>query len=116
MNTENQGPVDCGTRSAKVIQVIETVCPRGKGTSEDPCRHVIEYWSLSGQPLAENDPFDPNDKDQHVCPMGDNAARNLAHLDDIPVAPLVGQGRKLCKKCNNMVDVAYEHLCPMDRS
>ncbi len=40
---------------AKVIQVIETVSRIGKGTEEDPCRLVTEYWSLDGELLAVND-------------------------------------------------------------
>ena len=44
-----------GTDSAKVIQVIETTALRGSGTNEDPSRIVIQYWSLEGKLLAEND-------------------------------------------------------------
>ena len=50
------GIVARGTDSAKVIQVIETVSSRGKGTEENPCRWVHQYWSLEGELLAENDP------------------------------------------------------------
>lgn len=45
-----------GTDSARVIQVIETVSVRGKGTEEDMCRPVKQYWSFDGELLAENDP------------------------------------------------------------
>ena len=41
---------------ARVIQVIETVKKRGKGTREDVVRNVVQYWSLEGELLAENDP------------------------------------------------------------
>lgn len=44
-----------GTSSAKVIQVIQTTAIRGKGSENDPCRIVIQYWSLDGKKLAEND-------------------------------------------------------------
>lgn len=50
------GIVARGTDSAKVIQVIETISTRGKGTEENPCRIVHQYWSLEGELLAENDP------------------------------------------------------------
>ena len=50
------GIVARGIDSAKVIQVIETISARGKGTEEDPCRPVHKYWSLEGELLAENDP------------------------------------------------------------
>jgi hypothetical protein len=43
---------------ARVIQVIETAEKRGKGVEGDPIRGVIQYWSLDGELLAENDPVD----------------------------------------------------------
>jgi hypothetical protein len=45
-----------GTKSAKVIPVIETVSLRGKGSDEDKCREVKQYWNFKGDLLAENDP------------------------------------------------------------
>lgn len=45
-----------GMNYSRVIQVIETVSVRGKGTEEDTCRPVKQYWSLDGELLAENDP------------------------------------------------------------
>lgn len=46
-----------GTDSAKIIVVIETITVRGSGESEnDMCRPITQYWSLSGELLAENDP------------------------------------------------------------
>lgn len=45
-----------GTDSACVIQVIETVSARGRGTEEDLCRSVIQYWDFEGNLLAEKDP------------------------------------------------------------
>lgn len=44
-----------GTKSAKVIQVIETKAKRGLGTEKDPVREVIQYWDLKGAFLAESD-------------------------------------------------------------
>lgn len=47
-----------GTDSARVIQVIQTTALRGTGVDEkDPCRRVIQYWSLDGKLLAERDDF-----------------------------------------------------------
>jgi hypothetical protein len=44
-------------RSAKVIEVIETVTLRGRGDDErDPVREVTQYWSFKGILLAEKDP------------------------------------------------------------
>lgn len=42
---------------AKVIQVIETEERRGKGVEDDPIRRVVQYWSLDGDLLAEDDPL-----------------------------------------------------------
>lgn len=44
-----------GTKSAKVIQVIETKAKRGLGTEKDPVRDVTQYWDLDGEFLAEAD-------------------------------------------------------------
>ncbi len=46
-----------GTDNAKVIQVIETCSLRGKGTDDDPCRNVKQYWDFDGKLLAESDPY-----------------------------------------------------------
>jgi len=43
------------TSSARVITVIETVSMIGSGTPEDPLRHMIRYWNLDGELLAERD-------------------------------------------------------------
>lgn len=45
-----------GTKSAKVIQVIETKSKRGLGTEEVPVREVTQYWDFDGNLLAEHDP------------------------------------------------------------
>ena len=44
-----------GTDSAKVIGVIETKSLRGKGTENDKCRTVIQYWDFEGNLLAEKE-------------------------------------------------------------
>lgn len=44
-----------GTDSAKLITVIKTESLRGHGTEKDPCRVVIQYWSIKGELLAEKD-------------------------------------------------------------
>lgn len=44
-----------GTDSAKVIQVIVTKSLKVKGTEDDPCRHIIQYWDFNGNLLAEKD-------------------------------------------------------------
>ena len=44
--------------NAKLIQVIVTDLDlRGNGTTEDPIRRVIQYWSVDGKLLAENDQY-----------------------------------------------------------
>ena len=44
-----------GTKSAKVIQVIETKSLRGMGTKKDPVREITQYWDMEGKFLAEMD-------------------------------------------------------------
>ena len=46
-----------GVDSAKVIQVIDTRSARRSGSENQPIRIVIQYWSLEGDLLAENDPI-----------------------------------------------------------
>jgi hypothetical protein len=43
------------TRSARMIEVIETISIRGDGF-DSPVREVIQYWSKEGILLAEQDP------------------------------------------------------------
>lgn len=45
-----------GTKSARVIQVIETKAKRGMGMQKDPVREITQYWDLEGNFLAEMDP------------------------------------------------------------
>lgn len=72
MNKRSQG-----MDSAKVIQVIETTTLRGTGTQEDNCRQVKQYWSLSGELLAENDPY-KNEHQKDGYPI-DDTTRGLGH-------------------------------------
>lgn len=44
-----------GCDNARVEQVIVTRALKGAGTENDPCREVIQYWSLDGKLLADND-------------------------------------------------------------
>lgn len=44
-----------GTRSARIIQVIETKSVRGLGTKKDPEREITQYWDFEGNFLAEMD-------------------------------------------------------------
>jgi hypothetical protein len=47
-----------GTDSAQLVNVIKTESLRGKGTEDDPCRTVIQYWSTEGELLAEKDTWE----------------------------------------------------------
>lgn len=47
-----------GTREAEVIKVIHTVALCGEGVEGDPIREVVQYWSLDGELLAEQDGFE----------------------------------------------------------
>ena len=42
------------TKSARVIQVIETVALAGNGTDESPLHEVHQYWSSDGKLLAKS--------------------------------------------------------------
>ena len=41
------------TKSARVIQVIETVTLAGDGTDANPVYEVHQYWTLDGKLLAK---------------------------------------------------------------
>ena len=49
------------TKSARVMQVIETVSLAGDGTDANPVYEVHQYWTLDGDLLAKNDPFSQDD-------------------------------------------------------
>lgn len=42
------------TKSARIIQVIETVSLAGDGTEAHPVYELHQYWSLDGKLLAES--------------------------------------------------------------
>lgn len=65
---------------ARAIQVIEVEMPRGRGTRNDVCRLVKQYYDFSGNLLAEKDMFE--------C---------LKHYRDVSSFVSV-QGRKLLKE------------------
>lgn len=44
-----------GCDNARVEQVIVTRALKGAGTENDPCREVIQYWTLDGKLLCEKD-------------------------------------------------------------
>ena len=56
MKNLNEGARPRGTDSARIISVIETTALRGRGTEDDKCRPVRQYWSLDGKLLGEHDP------------------------------------------------------------
>jgi len=39
----------------KIIECIESVITRGKGTEDSPARSVFQYYTLDGEFLAERD-------------------------------------------------------------
>ena len=51
--TDNIKPRGCD--NARVEQVIVTRALKGAGTEDDPCREVIQYWTLDGKLLCEKD-------------------------------------------------------------
>jgi hypothetical protein len=59
-----------GTKSARVVQVIETKSERGLGTKKDPVREVIQYWDFEGNFLAEMDT-------EHCLPVIEYEAKSI---------------------------------------
>ena len=45
-----------GTDKARVIRVIVTKSLLGRGTADDPCRLLKQYWDFNGKLLASSDP------------------------------------------------------------
>ena len=45
------------TKSARVMQVIETISLTGDGTNESPLYEMRQYWSLDGKLLAKSEPL-----------------------------------------------------------
>ncbi len=74
--------------SAKVIQVIEVVTHRGKGTHENPCRIVLQYYSFDGKFLAERDAFQelnqPRGLSASEQPASCEAVKTPTPSEDIP--------------------------------
>ena len=56
------------TKSARVIQVIETVSLAGDGTDTNPVYEVHQYWTLDGDLLAESKPPINSDDAVPACP------------------------------------------------
>lgn len=42
--------------NCKLVQVVRTEVCAGAGTEFDPCRVVVQYWSVEGELLATHDP------------------------------------------------------------
>lgn len=47
-----------GTDKARVIRVIVTESLLGRGTADDPCRILKQYWDFNGKLLASSDPVE----------------------------------------------------------
>lgn len=56
MSIENKTSIEAETtRSARIVEVIETVSIRGNG-ADKPFREVVQYWDKDGVLIAERDP------------------------------------------------------------
>ena len=51
----------------RVMQVIESDIPRGKGEPGDPVRRVIQYHTLDGELLAEYDQWAEHERQKNAC-------------------------------------------------
>lgn len=65
--TENEGDekvekkitaIPRGCDSARVEQVIVTRALKGAGTEDDPCREVIQYWTLDGELIVTRSQYE----------------------------------------------------------
>jgi hypothetical protein len=56
MNNKSKPIEPQTTKSAKVIEVIETISFRGNGV-DTVFREVVQYWSKDGELLAERDSY-----------------------------------------------------------
>lgn len=71
------------TKSARVIQVIETVSLAGDGTDESPLYEVHQYWSPDGKLLAKSG-FLETMQNLSVLSTG-QLLRELVKRDDIRI-------------------------------
>lgn len=82
------------SQSAELMEVIRVKTSVGKGTDEDPCRIISEFWSKDGHLLAVNDPRSavPGARNAHIerCDAGTGVYR--------PPACKEVFGRQLCKR------------------
>jgi hypothetical protein len=79
--------------TAKMVQLIETrLRRRGNGTSNDPVRNVVEYWSLDGEKVAEYDCHYPEPVKRLVNLEDSNSYKTRINND------LREQLRKECNK------------------
>lgn len=47
-----------GCDNARVEQVIVTRALKGAGTENDPCREVIQYWTLDGELIVTRSQYE----------------------------------------------------------
>ena len=47
-----------GCDNARVEQVIVTRALKGAGTEDDPCREVIQYWTLDGELIVTRSQYE----------------------------------------------------------
>ena len=55
-----------GCDSARVEQVIVTRALKGAGTEDDPCRKVIQYWTLDGELIVTRSQYEEGQSNETV--------------------------------------------------
>ena len=55
-----------GCDSARVEQVIVTRALKGAGTENDPCREVIQYWTLDGELIVTRSQYEEGQSNENV--------------------------------------------------
>lgn len=68
--------------AAKVMNVIYTEGPIGKGSDGDPIRTVKQFWTLTGELLGQCDPYMDEKRAKEESTRG--AGRILSPVDSTP--------------------------------
>lgn len=73
------------TKSARVIQVIETVSLAGDGTDIHPVYELHQYWSMDGKLLAKSDSPEPEIEQNLSGLSTGHILKELVKRDDVRI-------------------------------
>lgn len=73
-----------GSKSVKIMEVVQVQTKVGSGTGEDPFRTITEYWSKEGELLAFYDPhFDEYERafwEKEIPPKTREALNRMSEI------------------------------------